>query len=214
MKVIVDITVVLSIVLSIAYLIGFAKNSKAYKCLTAYLILICVIQVLSFYLVRIKSENNLFLSHYYYVSQFVTLTMFYYYLMREKWIVWLMGLVFIFLGYQYINDPELYNKYNAIGIALTQTVLVLFALLYLYRSLSVKNEFILVNIGLFIYLVSSVIIFTFGNLIFDIDVPRSVSRFLNDLNAVFYLMLQGLFLIEWYRNYRPKQQSFGAMNHN
>ena len=203
MRAIVDITVMLSIVLSVIYLIGFARNSKAYKCLTAYLALICVIQVLSFYLVRIKSENNLFLSHYYYVSQFLTLTFFYYYLLKQKWILWLLGTVLIFLGYQYFKDPELYVKYNAVGIALTQTVLVMFALLYLYRSLSVKNEFVLVNVGMFIYLLTSVIIFASGNLIFDIEVPRDVSRFLNNLNAVFYLILQGLFFVEWFRNYRP-----------
>ncbi len=204
-RVIVDITVVLSIVLSIVYLLSFARNSKAYKFLTAYLVFICIIQVLSFYLVRVKSENNLFLSHYYYVSQFITLSLFYYYLLRQKWILWVLGIVFVYLGYQYINDPGLYFKYNSLGIALTQTVLVLFALWYLYQSISVKNEFILVNIGMFIYLLSSVIIFAFGNLVFDIEVPRYVSRFLNDLNAVFYLLLQGLFLVEWYRNYRPKQ---------
>ncbi len=205
-RVIIDITVVLSIVLSILYLLSFTRNSKAYKFLTAYLVFICVIQVLSFYLVRVKSENNIFLSHYYYVSQFITLSLFYYYLLRQKWILWVLGIVFVYLGYQYINEPGLYFKYNSLGIALTQTVLVLFALWYLYQSISVKNEFILVNIGMFIYLLSSVIIFAFGNLVFDIEVPRYISRFLNDLNAVFYLLLQGLFVVEWYRNYRPKQK--------
>ncbi|MEM7185622.1 MAG: hypothetical protein AAF466_03095 [Bacteroidota bacterium] len=209
-RIVVDITIVLSIVLSIVYLLSFTKQSKAYQCLTAYLILICIIQVLSFYLVRIKSENNLFLSHYYYISQFATLSLFYYYLMKQKWILWVMGVVFVYLGYQYINDPELYDKYNALGIALTQTVLVLIALWYLYQSLSKKNEFILVNIGMFIYLLSSVIIFAFGNLVFEIEVPRYVSRFLNDLNAVLYLLLQGLFFVEWFRNYRPNSKKLAG----
>ncbi|WP_443633718.1 hypothetical protein ABXT64_02015 [Candidatus Marifrigoribacter sp. Uisw_064] len=87
-------------------------------------------------------------------------------------------------------------------MAITQTFIVIYSLLYFYKSLSGKNEFILVNIGLFFYLLSSTLIFASGNLVFDLSIREQVSRLLNIINAVLYLVFQLLIFVEWWRNHR------------
>ena len=126
-------------------------------------------------------------------------------MIRRKWIIITIVFVLGILGYQYIDNPSLYYQYNAIGLAITQIVLVLYTIIHLYNSLSQNSDFVIVSSGLLMYLLSSIIIFASGNLVFDLNISEEVSRLLNDLNAVLYLVFQVLVLIEWWRNYRPKK---------
>lgn len=204
-RIIVDLTVLLSIILAILYGKSFTKKGKAFLFFSLYLLAVSIIQCLSYYVVRIKSEPNLFLFHYYFISQFLFLSLFYYYLIRRKWIIITIVFVLGILGYQYIDNPSLYYQYNAIGLAITQIVLVLYTIIHLYNSLSQNSDFVIVSSGLLMYLLSSIIIFASGNLVFDLNISEEVSRLLNDLNAVLYLVFQVLVLVEWWRNYRPKK---------
>ena len=204
-RIIVDLTVLLSVLLAMLYGKNFTKKGKAFLFFSLYLLAVSIIQCLSYYVVRIKSEPNLFLFHYYFISQFLFLSLFYYYLIRRKWIIITIVFVLGILGYQYIDNPSLYYQYNAIGLAITQIVLVLYTIIHLYNSLSQNSDFVIVSSGLLMYLLSSIIIFASGNLVFDLNISEEVSRLLNDLNAVLYLVFQVLVLIEWWRNYRPKK---------
>lgn len=198
-----DITIYLSLIYPLLYLKGFVINNKAFKFFTIYLISVGLIQLFAELVIKVwEFESNLFLSHFYYCIQFVLLSLFYFQLLRSKWVYYIGGVVLIFLLYQYIDDPQLYFRYNAIGMFLTHILLVAYALIYLYRSLGGKKEFTIVNIGVFTYLLSSSLIFTSGNLVFDIDIPESFTGLLIDINIFLFFAFQILIIIEWYRYYR------------
>jgi hypothetical protein len=146
-------------------------------------------------------ETNLFLSHWYFILQFILLSLFYRELMNYKWIYYILGLFLIFLGYQYISDPGLYSRYNALGMVISQIVLVAYALLYMYKSLSEQREFTIVNTGIFVYLIASSLIFASGNLVFNIEVPVAFSDLLANINVVLFFAFQILIFVEWWKNY-------------
>ena len=66
----------------ILYLKGFSKQAKAYKIFAFYLILVGVIEVVSGTLKQLQ-HNNLFLSHFYFIGQFILLSVFYHNLLRD-----------------------------------------------------------------------------------------------------------------------------------
>jgi hypothetical protein len=110
--------------------------------------------------------------------------------------------VLLVLAYQYFETPSLFFIYNAFGVALTQGILVIYALIYFYNFIKGDAEFLLVNIGLFFYLLSSILIFASGNLIFDLkEVFKFGYKLLMDLNDVLYFGLQILIFVEWLKNY-------------
>lgn len=115
--------------------------------------------------------------------------------------------VFVLIGIQYWLDPGLYLRYNPLGISMTQMILVVYSLLYLYRNLTERGNFYLVNIGFLIYFSSSTLIFTAGNLAFDDDFVKSISWILVKVNVVIYFIFQILIFVEWWKHYRiPKKR--------
>lgn len=203
-EVLVNTTVFISPVLAILYLIGFIKFDKAYKSFCAYLVAMSVIQLTSEYIILTKAGSNLFLSHYYLVLQFILLSLFFFYLLKKKWVLWVLGGGCLFLGYQYISDPSLYHRYNGTGIAISQLILVGYSLLYLFKSLSQKSSFVIVNVGFLVYLLSSIVIFASTNFFLNSDTNTTFARLLNSLNAILYFVFQLLIFVEWWRNYRPR----------
>lgn len=191
-----------SIVLPFIYLIGFAKFGKAYKIFTIYLLVEGWIQFYSHILVSVYSETNIHLSHWYFISQFILLSLFYYQLLKFRWIFIVLGVLLVFFGYQYISDPDLYMMYNAIGMSVSYLILVFYAMLYFYKALSGKKEFVIVNVGIFFYLISSVLIFASGNLVFDVSISQEAVLLLYNINIFLFLIFQLLIVIEWWRNYR------------
>ena len=197
------ITLYFSMIYPLLYLIGFAKNSKAFKIFTVYLVIIGLIQLsMSIHSYYLAGESNLFFFIYYFVLQFIMLSLFYKELLGNKWIHLVTGIVLLFIGYQYFLEPSMYYRYNPIGSSLTQFIIVIYSLLYFYKSLSGKREFLIVNVGLFFYMLSSLLIFASGNLVLDVDIPSYIPKLLNQINLVLYFIFQILIVIEWYRNYR------------
>ncbi|MCW9038451.1 hypothetical protein, partial [Altibacter sp.] len=151
-----DITIYLSVIYPIFYILGFSKNNKTYKIFTLYLIAIALVQIsLRLHKYVYPSQPNLYLFVYYFVSQFIFLSLFYYQLLKQKWILFVGGATLLFIGVQYMVTPDMYFRYNPIGASITQGLLVFYSLLYFYRSLSGKKEFLIVNVGIFFYLLSS-----------------------------------------------------------
>ncbi len=189
---------------------SFNYNSKAFKIFTYYLLSISIIQVLSYvHLLSGLVDNNLYMSNVYIIVQFSVLTLFYRELLNIKILIYIGVLVLVFLGYQYLSDFSLFLKYNSIGIALTQGLIVLYALLYFYFSLSKKDsKFLLINLGIFLYMISSSLILASGNLVFNFDlISKEDYILLLTLNNAFYIIFQVLVFIAWYRNFRKKPVS-------
>jgi hypothetical protein len=165
-----------------------------------------VIQITSSIMSR-NHMNNLFLSHYYFILQYTFLSAFYYFIHDnknfKKIIKFASLLIFITLTVQYIINPKVFFKFNLMEINLTSITLITFSVFYFISSLNEKKPFPYINSGIFIYLLSSILIFSAGNLMRGLD--RSVNRIIWSVNALLYLIFQILVCIEWYKNYRVKQ---------
>ena len=199
-----DVAIYLAAAVAIIYSISFVRNNKAYRIFVIYLILIAIIQIGAYYVGRGKlHKSNLYYSHYYYITQFLLLSAFYLELLRWKWIKLITGLTVLFLAYQYIDDPSIFYKYNSIGMTITNLIIVGYCIFHLYRTLSLKGEFIIANIGILIYLISSTLIFASGNL--GLEFSKSTFYMLVNTNRVLYLAFLILILIEWYLNYRKSK---------
>lgn len=188
----------------VIYLSRFRSNNDAYKLFALYLLVIGVNQYLSIIIGKGLHQSNLMLFHVYFIAQFIILTFFYVELLKQKWLYAVLGGVGIFLIYQYSNDPELIMRYNGIGVVITQGLLVIYALMYFYKFLRGEDEFIIVNIALFFYLLSSILIFASGNLIFNLDlITEEGYALLFDINTVLYFAFQILILVQWWKTYSP-----------
>ncbi len=184
-------------------MIGFTKHSKAYRLFAVYLFLIAVIQYISYYIGRGGlNKPNLFMSHYYFIAQFILLSLFYSVLLKKIIIKKILIVVLIALAYQYFKMPEIYFKYNVLGITITQALIVVYSMFYFYTSLNGKKDFLIVNIGVFIYLLSSVLIFASGNVMLNLDISKETKLILVNVNRVLMLVFQFLIIIEWWKNYR------------
>ena len=187
------------------YLKGFIRNNKAFKLFAIYLIAILIIHSLTFFIGKVLHKPNLFLSHFYFIIQFVLLSLFYAELLRTQIIRGLLLLCLGLLTIQYIVYPEIFFEYNAIGMSITQALLVLYSIIYFYRSLGLGKEFIIVNVGIFFYLLSSTLIFASGNLVLNLDISTETKFTLINVNRSLIFIYQLLIFIEWYRNYRIRK---------
>lgn len=193
-----------AIILAILYFIGFVKFDKAYKVFTCYLIFIALIQLmLSIY--AYKKVNNLFLFNYYFIGQFLFVSLFYFYLLKKKWIWILTGIVLLGLTIQYILSPSSFINYNSLGVGVTQSILVLYALLYYYNSLRGKANFLYVNAGVLLYFSTSILYFASGNLLMNLNLPKETKQYIGLFNDISYFMFLVLIFLEWYYNYRVKK---------
>lgn len=181
----------------------FFPRKKTFKIFSYYLLFILAIQVVSFVLWYLK-KDNLYLSHFYFIIQFIILSLFYINLFnsrKQKILVKIISLLVLsILVIQYMNTPELYYKFNLLEIVLTSLSLVSFSVLHFYNSLTEKMEFTYVNSGIFIYLISSTLIFCSGN--FTNAYDSSLDKILWLFNSILFVVYQILIFMEWYQNYR------------
>ena len=110
----------------------------------------------------------------------------------------------VVLAYQYVKDPSLYYRYNIFGMLISHVIIVIYSIVYFYKSLSQKPLFLYVNTGLFLYLLSSALLFALGNQVYNLKVSVSNLNLLVGLNSLFYALFQILVLVEWWKNYRTK----------
>ncbi len=196
-----DIQVLLSIILFVVFFIGFSKYGKAYKIFTLYLGFIAIIQLITFYYALYK-WNNIFFFHFYFVGQFVFMSLFYYELLKNKLLCIILGIGLVAIGIQFAIQPNIFFEYHTYGVSITQSIIVLYAITYYYRSLSVANPFMLINTGVLLYFMTSILFFASGNLLLHLDIPNETKRYIGLVNQFLYFVFQILIFVEWYRNYR------------
>lgn len=189
---------------------GFAKGSKSYKVFTAYLVFIAIIQI-ALFAYSLNNTENLFLFTYYFVGQYLFMSVFYYYLLQKRWVVLtsVIGLLGIFI--QYIYDPQSFEQYNAFGVSITQSIIVVFALAYYFQSLTGKSKFLYVNSGVLFYFLASILFFASGNLMIELDFSKQTEQYLSLINDITYFVFLILIFIEWFRNYRVRMIAANSM---
>lgn len=177
--------------------IGFSKNGMAYRVFAVYMIIMFLIQMLSFVLLKLH-KNNLYLSHFYFILQFILLSFFYLNLNFKKFQNKVVKSGFVFclltLGTQYALDYRLFWKFNLFEIFITSFLLIVYATFHLYNLLNERREFYYVNVGILIYLFGSTIIFLSGNLM--IYMSPELNKITWILNAFLYVIYQLFILFE------------------
>ncbi len=186
------------IINSILLLKGFSGKGKPFKIFGLYCLAMCFVQFSALIMVKMHM-HNLFLSHFYFILQFVLLSMFYYHLFKEnfqkKIIVVGLALCLSLLFIQYALDWSHFNKFNLFEIFITTLPLIIYATFHLYNLLNEKKEFYYITIGLLIYLFGSTIVFLTSNLLISLN-SKSLYKMISRLNVYLYIVYQLFILYE------------------
>lgn len=204
-----NITYVILSINILVFLIGLKKNkkNKSYFYFTTYLLTTGIIQALTFYLARTFKYNgigNLFLSHYYFISQFILLSFFYKSLFgthQKRLVDVLMLVVLSVLAVRLVINPSIYFRFDLFETFICGLPLVIYSIIHLYNSLSKSKAYLYINAAVLIYLSTSTLIFILGNYLSN--KLKSEVDAIWMINSILYLIFLVLIFIEWYKNFRP-----------
>ena len=146
-------------------------------------------------------SNTLYFFFYYLLFEFIFASLFFFEQLKSRKILYIMVSVIAFIGFQYLQNPELYYRYNPLGILITRLLLLTYSLLFMYRCLSSFNVFNWINVGYFAYWITSTLIFVSGNLIFEGEFGEQLVLLMIDTNAVIYFLLQLLIFVIWIKHF-------------
>lgn len=182
----------------------FKKKQVALLLFSLYLFA-CSATMILVEIIANKGENNLYLSHIYFISQFIFLSFFYkelFHKKQKKWVYFTLLLILAFLSIQYINNPELIYKFNILEIFITSFPIVIYSIIHLYNSLSKKGNYMLINSGVLIYLTTSTLIFILGDYLSNSNYKgiNAITRIWM-LNKVLYFVYLILILLEWKKSF-------------
>lgn len=198
----VNLTNIALLINTILYCKFYFKNGKAYKIFTIYLVFHTLVEITMSVMSKLF-HYNLFVSHLYFVGQFIILSFFYSTIILNPVIKKVINVYILLaltvLSIQYILNPKLFLIFNLLEIFITCFPLITYSVLYLYQMLNGKKEFYLINIGMIIYLFGSTIIFLSGNII-NIYLKKFTYEIWN-LNIILYFFYLILIFIEWKKNY-------------
>ena len=190
-----------AVILPILYLLGYRRYSGAYRYVTWYLICIAIIQV-TMTIYAMNGWNNLFMSHFYMIGQFVLLSLFYHSLLKRTFILYILYIVLGGLAVSYCYNFEIFYGFHSYGMSITQIILALYALGYYYLSLGERRPFLHINSGVLIYMLGSTLYFASYNLVLVLKLNKETSSYLIYMNHLLYFIFQITLFLEWYKNYR------------
>lgn len=124
------------------------KCTVALKYFTAYITIICTIQIVAFVYAHFK-KNNLYLKHFYFIIQFVVLSLFFGELFtrtQKKVISCILVIIILILGIQYYTTPILFYRFNNLEIFITSIPLIVYSIVHLYNSLNKPPKYMYINI--------------------------------------------------------------------
>ncbi len=187
---------------TLSFIISYTKKDKALKYFIMYLILCCTIQYYSSYLSNLN-EHNLFLSHYFFIGQFILLSLFFstfYKLKKYKNLNrFLIVAVALSLITYLIKKPKIYVKWSELEIAITSIPLIIYSFYFFIKKIdsNTNKKYIYFNSGFFVYTLCSTLIFTLGNI-----GSKEVKFYVWLFNSILYLFFQIAIFVEWYQNFR------------
>ncbi len=184
---------------AILFLLKVKTNNRVYKVVATYLTVLFFVELFCNIIGYLKPGENSFLSHFYFNSQFLLLSLFFYQLFDDeslKKVVLLCYLLItsiIIIGY--IVDFNSFWEFNLFEIVSTSSILVLYVLIHLFDTLNKEKIYFFLCIGLILYLICSSLIFISGNyqLVFIEDPYIDIWIF----NTLFYILYQILIFKEW-----------------
>tara|TARA_R110000787_G_scaffold200643_3_gene311604 strand:- start:1685 stop:2230 length:546 start_codon:yes stop_codon:yes gene_type:complete len=175
----------------------------AYEALFIFLILTLAVQIPMAILAGF-GDDNLFLSHYYFIGQFILMSLFFYKTLINKVVKKIIFMVLfgvmLALLVQYFKNPELYYTFNLFEISITSIPIIFYCFSFMVQQISnPEKKFIYFISGLFAYTICSTLIFLAGN------IPGDTQIILWTVNNSLYILFQLLIFLEWYRNFREKR---------
>lgn len=179
--------------------IGFKKEtSNSIRIITIYLI--CYF--LSEFAMRLHAAHgirNHYVSHFYFIPQFIILSFFYKSLFtnfQKQIVTIILTVVLSILAIQYITFPKLLVELNTLEVLLTNSAIIFYTILHLYNSLTEKGKFMYINAAILIYLSCSTLIFFLFRLIDfkELEINSDPIILMNKLLVVGYIFL---YIIEY-----------------
>jgi hypothetical protein len=189
----------------VLFSIRLGTHGKANKIFMVYLLVILVIQLVSAYLSSLRIYN-LFLSHFYFVGQFILLSLFYKSLFKNHLQKKIINIGFVccvvILGIQYGLEPNLFFSFNLFEIFITSFLLIVYGVFHFYNMLTDKKEFYYINMGILFYLFGSTILFLVGN--FIVNMSGNWNKITWVTNSFLYVIYQLFIMFEWYKSFYKK----------
>lgn len=190
------------------YVEVFFRKGKAVKIFTFYLIGTALVQLAS-QLYKIWYNNNLFLSHYYFIGQFILLGLFFRSLftnpIQKSVANWILIIGLSLLAVQYSIDPAVFYKFNLFEIFVTSFLIIILAAMHLYNLLAEKKVYYYTTIGILIYLSGSTILFFVGNLTVILSEEYQFLPWI--LNAALVVVYQLFILFDWKKTFYKHKTS-------
>lgn len=181
-------------------------KTRSFRFFTVYMCCMLVVDS-AVCILNLLGEDNLYLSHVYFLLQFILLSLFYsevllnVQLKRGIRIIALIIPLVVLL--QYFLDYQKLFLFNIPEVLLCSLSLVLYSVFFLYQSLEERNkQWLFFSSGLLVYLLSSSIVFAGGNFILEKFLGRGYMAKLWIVNNLIYILYQVLITIEWYKNFR------------
>lgn len=200
-----DSGIIILILNTLFFLISYLIKDKGNIYFILYMVLCLFIQLFSTMLFDMK-ENNLFLSHYLFIGQFIFLSLLFAKLLDKKRvknsILLLIPLISIpFIVYN-IQFPEKYKAWNVLEIGLTSIPLLVYSFLFFMKKIEQfsTKKYIYFNTGFFMYTLCSTLLFTLGNI-----GTRELKSYVWNINSSLYLVFQILIFVEWFKNFRKNK---------
>ncbi len=194
----------------------FTKSHSFYSKNMAFIILFTYVTIsFSFDLINeymhSKRINNLYLSHFYFIYQFILFSYFYLLLFKQKQQQLLVKVIFLIviisLGLYHIIYPKKLFEFNLLEVFITSFPLVIYSVIHLYNSLTTEGKFLYINAAILIYLSSSTLIFFLGNYLAQFDQEMVVNIW--SIHKILRLIFLILIFLEWknsFSSYKIKAQ--------
>jgi hypothetical protein len=204
MDMIADVSICILAINVFLFFKSYRNKTVAFKIIAFYLLYSLIIQLKMAYLASLK-ENNLHISHFYFIGQWVFLSFFFMEELKNKALSKRIKTYLLFaliaLGISYSLNPESYEKHNTFEVVITSVPLLVYCFIFFTKRIESSNSnFMFFNAGLFIYILCSTLLFVAGN------VKAGIKLYIWAFNVVLYLIYQLCILLEWYKNVRPKNR--------
>jgi hypothetical protein len=184
---------------------SYRNKTVAFKIITFYLLYSLIILLKMAYLGSLK-ENNLHLSHFYFIGQLVFLSFFFMQELKNKALSKRIKTYLLFaliaLGISYSLNPESYEKHNTFEVVITSVPLLVYCFIFFTKRIESSNSnFMFFNAGLFLYILCSTLLFVAGN------VKAGIKPYIWAFNVVLVIIYRLCILLEWYKNVRKPIKS-------
>lgn len=197
-KIIAYFGILLLIVNCLLFIRVAAKQDKAFKIFTIYLMVMVLIQI-STAVLQFLSMHNIFLSHFYLILQFILLSLFYLEILpvrfQKRVIKIAIPSCLAVLAVQYYLDATVFFRYNLWEIFITSFLIIIFAMFHFYNLLNEKKTYYYLSIGIFVYLFGSTFIFITGNLL--VAMNNDFGHIIWIMNSLLYIVYQVYIFLEY-----------------